>query len=78
MNPCEKILAGMNPVIRAYHTDRWLPEEAPVVPEEDMYRFLIPALIALLVASLVITLFVLSGWKQGRSAHTNLTPFTSE
>jgi hypothetical protein len=21
MNPCEKILAGMNPVIRAYHID---------------------------------------------------------
>ena len=78
MNPCEKILAGMNPVIRAYHTDRWLPEEAPVVPEEDMYRFLIPALIALLVASLVIAFIVLSGWKRGRSPHSNVTPFTSE
>jgi len=65
MNPCEKILAGMNPVIRAYHTDRWLPEEAPRLPEEDLYRFLIPALIALLVASLVIAFFVLSGWKRG-------------
>ncbi len=59
----------MNPVIRAYHTDRWLPEEARRLPEEDLYRFLIPALIALLVASLVIAFFVLSGWKRGRSAH---------
>ena len=78
MNPCEKILARMNPVIRAYHTDRWLPEEAPVVPEEDMYRFLIPALIALLAASLVIAFFILSGWKRGRSAQSNLTSLTSE
>ena len=54
----------MNPVIRAYHTDRWLPVEAPRLPEEDLYRFLIPALIALLVASLVIAFFVLRGWKR--------------
>ncbi len=64
MNPCEKILAGMNPVIRAYHTDRWLPVEGARLPEEDLYRFLIPALIALLVASLVIAFFVLRDWKR--------------
>jgi hypothetical protein len=64
MNPCEKILAGMNPVIRAYHTDRWLPEKPPSLSEEDLYHFLIPALIALLVASLVIAFFVLRGWKR--------------
>jgi hypothetical protein len=78
MNPCEKILAGMNPVIRAYHTDHWLPEEAPFVPEENIYHVLIPALIALLVASLVIAFFVLSGWKRGCSAHSDLALFTSE
>jgi hypothetical protein len=78
MNPCEKILAGMNPVIRAYHTDRWLPEEAPRLPEEDLYRFIIPALIVFLVVSLVIAFFVLSGWKRGCSAHSDLIPFTSE
>jgi hypothetical protein len=76
MNPCEEILEGMKPVIRAYHTDRWLPE-APPLPEEDLYRLRIPACIAL-VASLVIAFFVLSGWNRVRSAHSEVATCTSE
>lgn len=78
MNPCEKILEGMNPAIRAYHTDRWLSEEAPRLPDEDLYRLFIPAFIALLIASLVIAFFVLSGWKRGRTAHSAVTTFMSK
>lgn len=36
MNPCEKILAGMKPVIRAYHTGRWMTRQAqPNTAEEQ-------------------------------------------
>jgi hypothetical protein len=35
MNSCEKILAGMNPVIRAYYQGRWLIRKAPVKVAED-------------------------------------------
>jgi len=38
MNSCEKILAGMNPVIRAYYQGRWLIRKAPVKVAEDLYR----------------------------------------
>jgi len=38
MNPCEKILAGMNPAIRAYHTGRWLTRETQPGTAEDLYR----------------------------------------
>jgi hypothetical protein len=45
MNPCEKILAEMKPVIRAYHANRWVTshaqpntmEERPITAE-DLYR----------------------------------------
>jgi len=38
MNPCEKILAGMKPVIRAYYDGRWTTRKAPVKVAEDLYR----------------------------------------
>ena len=38
MNPCEKILAGMNPVIRAYYQGRWLTRKPPFKVAEDLYR----------------------------------------
>ena len=63
MNPCEKILAEMNPVIRAYHTDRWLSEETTPRPEENRDLLLIPACITLLFATWVIAFFV---WPAGR------------
>ncbi|MDD1698432.1 MAG: hypothetical protein LUQ36_08720 [Methanoregula sp.] len=37
MNPCEKILAGMKPAIRAYYQGRWI-RKAPVKVAEDLYR----------------------------------------
>jgi hypothetical protein len=38
MNPCEKILEGMKPVIRAYHTGQWMTHEAQPNTEEYLYR----------------------------------------
>lgn len=38
MNPCEKILAGMKPAIRAYHTGRWVTPEVQTNSAEDLYR----------------------------------------
>ncbi len=38
MNPCDEILAGMNPVIRAYYQGRWMTPKAPFKVAEDLYR----------------------------------------
>jgi hypothetical protein len=79
MNPCEKILAEMKPVIRAYHTNRWLPENPPPPPEEkDLYRLLMPAVITLLFVSLVIAFLILIGWKRRCPVHSGVATITSE
>jgi hypothetical protein len=44
-NSCEKIMAGMKPVIRAYHANRWVTHHAQLnsveeqsIGAEDLYR----------------------------------------
>lgn len=63
VNPCEKILAEMNPGIRAYHTDRWLSKETTPRPAEIRDPLLIPACIVLLFITWTIAFFV---WPTGR------------
>ena len=40
MNPCERILAEMRPVIKAYHRGKWLTRTREVPPKcaEDLWR----------------------------------------
>jgi hypothetical protein len=40
MDPCERILAEMQPVIRAYHRGTWLTRAREVQPKiaEDLWR----------------------------------------
>jgi len=63
MNPCEKILAEMNPVVRAYHMDRWLSKETTPRPAENRDPLLIPACITLLFVTWAIAFFL---WPAGR------------